>query len=404
MIGETERRRVSPAESRRLGLGIAYQTYSHVLAPVGGREPLPRSPVRPPTDVRTHGRLGGRPAGRVRPRPLAVRAHGDALARGATAPRGRQGAARPAEGAAPRRADDGPRAGGRRPPACARSRAEPRRRRDRLRQPSPARGPRHRGSDQRSPRRRVPGNVRGGLDVGGEPRRAHDRASAPARVSAAPRARDGARGAARGLGTAGRPVRADRPRGGERRDRRNRGRGGQRAGAVPPGARRRGAGHGNGDLRRQGARLELAARAAARGSRAAERRPGVRIALPGPERPRQCDDPGPAAARTPGVPQPPSRAAHGRRSRAAPEHPDGVDRAVGADALGREPAEGLADTAVPARGRQGHPGRGADPGRRRRRPIRHLRRAAARRRRRASRRSSSRATRSSSRASATGWS
>src|SRR6187401_2861578 len=31
VIGETERRRVSPAMSRRLGLGIAYQTYSHVL-------------------------------------------------------------------------------------------------------------------------------------------------------------------------------------------------------------------------------------------------------------------------------------------------------------------------------------------------------------------------------------
>ncbi|HEU5263998.1 MAG TPA: sugar ABC transporter ATP-binding protein, partial [Gaiellaceae bacterium] len=30
-VGETERRRVSPAESRRLGIGIAYQTYSHVL-------------------------------------------------------------------------------------------------------------------------------------------------------------------------------------------------------------------------------------------------------------------------------------------------------------------------------------------------------------------------------------
>ena len=84
-------------------------------------------------------------------------------------------------------------------------------------------------------------------------------------------------------------------------------------------------------------------------------------------------DPGPAAARTPGVPQPPSRAAHGRRSRTAPEHPNGVDRAAGADALGREPAEGLADTAVPARGRQGDPGRGADPGRRRRRAVRHLR-------------------------------
>jgi len=31
VVGATERRRHSPAESRRLGLGIAYQTYSHVL-------------------------------------------------------------------------------------------------------------------------------------------------------------------------------------------------------------------------------------------------------------------------------------------------------------------------------------------------------------------------------------
>jgi ribose transport system ATP-binding protein len=30
VVGETERRRVSPGESRRLGLGMAYQTYSHV--------------------------------------------------------------------------------------------------------------------------------------------------------------------------------------------------------------------------------------------------------------------------------------------------------------------------------------------------------------------------------------
>ena len=67
----------------------------------------------------------------------------------------------------------------------------------------------------------------------------------------------GARGAARGLGTAGRSVRADRPRGGERRDRRNRGRGGQRTGAVPPGARRCGAGHGNGDLRRQACSIRV---------------------------------------------------------------------------------------------------------------------------------------------------
>ena len=31
VVGETEHRRVSPAESRSLGLGMAYQTYSHVL-------------------------------------------------------------------------------------------------------------------------------------------------------------------------------------------------------------------------------------------------------------------------------------------------------------------------------------------------------------------------------------
>jgi ribose transport system ATP-binding protein len=31
VVGEQERRRVSPAESRKLGLGIAYQTYSHVI-------------------------------------------------------------------------------------------------------------------------------------------------------------------------------------------------------------------------------------------------------------------------------------------------------------------------------------------------------------------------------------
>ena len=187
-IGETERRRVSPAESRRLGLGIAYQTYSHVLH-LSVAENLY---LAAPSDLRpTYGRMdrmGGRPAGRVRARHLAGRAHGSALARGETAPRGRQGAARPAEGVAPRRADDGPRARGRRPSPRTGSRAEPRRRRDRLRQPPAARGPRHRRPDQRSPRRRVPGDVRGRLDVGGEPRRAHDRASAPARVSAATRA------------------------------------------------------------------------------------------------------------------------------------------------------------------------------------------------------------------------
>ena len=135
VIGETERRRVSAAESRKLGLGIAYQTYSHVLH-LSVAENLY---LAAPSDLRpTYRRMdamGGRPAGRVRPRHLADRAHGSALARGETAPRGRQGAAPPADGVTSRRADDGPRARGRRPAARAGSRAEPRRRRDRLRQP-----------------------------------------------------------------------------------------------------------------------------------------------------------------------------------------------------------------------------------------------------------------------------
>ena len=46
------------------------------------------------------------------------------------------------------------------------------------------------------------------------------------------------------------------------------------------------------------ARLELAARTTPRGSRAAERRPRVRIALPRPERPSERHDPGAAAARS----------------------------------------------------------------------------------------------------------
>ena len=40
---------------------------------------------------------------------------------------------------------------------------------------------------------------------------------------------------------------------------------------------------------------------------------------------------------------------HGRRPRAAPEHSHGVDRAARPVALGRQPAEGLADAPVPAR-------------------------------------------------------
>ena len=102
-----------------------------------------------------------------------------------------------------------------------------------------------------------------------------------------------------------------------------------------------------------------------------------------------------------GLSAPPARAAHGRRARAAPQHPHGVDRAAGAVAVRRQPAEGLADAPVPPRGRQGHPRRGADPGRRRRRALRHLRRAAREGEGGRRHRSSSRAIRSSSPGSAT---
>jgi len=56
VIGEAEPRRVSPAVSRRLGLGIAYQTYSHVLH-LSVAENLY---LAAPADVRpTYGRMNG---------------------------------------------------------------------------------------------------------------------------------------------------------------------------------------------------------------------------------------------------------------------------------------------------------------------------------------------------------
>ena len=83
---------------------------------VRGREPLPRGAVGG-ADRRTGDMedWAAEQARRVRARRPADRARGDALARGAAAARGGQGAARRAEGAAAGRADDGARArGGRR--------------------------------------------------------------------------------------------------------------------------------------------------------------------------------------------------------------------------------------------------------------------------------------------------
>ena len=201
----------------------------------------------------------------------------------------------------------------------------------------------------------------------------------PLQLAFPERARRGARprGAARGLGPAGRPVRPDRPRGREGRDPRHRRCRGQRAGAVPARARRCRAPGREGVVRRQRAQHEVAARAAPRRGRAAQRRPDA----------ASRSSPSSASARTRrsrccgrwdalGFLRPRARAAHGRRPRAPAPHPHGFDRAAGSVALGRQPAEGLADPPVPARGREGHPGRGADPGRRRRRALRHLRGAA----------------------------
>jgi ABC-type sugar transport system ATPase subunit len=62
VIGETEQRRVSPAESRRLGLGIAYQTYSHVLHLSVGENLF----LAAPSDLRpTYGRMNGWAAERL---------------------------------------------------------------------------------------------------------------------------------------------------------------------------------------------------------------------------------------------------------------------------------------------------------------------------------------------------
>jgi ABC-type sugar transport system ATPase subunit len=62
VVGETERRRVTPAESRRLGLGMAYQTYSHVL-PLSVAENLY---LAAPSDLRpSWGRMTGWAADRL---------------------------------------------------------------------------------------------------------------------------------------------------------------------------------------------------------------------------------------------------------------------------------------------------------------------------------------------------
>ena len=113
-IGGQRRRRGSPAEARRLGLGMAYQTYSHVLDLSVAENLYLAVPRDEKPSVRAHGGMGGGEARGVRSRRPGDGGRGVAVARRAAAARGRQGPARPAEGAPPRRADDGTRTGGRR--------------------------------------------------------------------------------------------------------------------------------------------------------------------------------------------------------------------------------------------------------------------------------------------------
>ena len=151
-------------------------------------------------------------------------------------------------------------------------------------------------------------------------------------------------------GSAGRAIRPDRPRRREGRDPRDRGRRGQRSGAVPSRARRCRALHRQCRLQRKRARHEIAARTryapesccsavTERGSRS------FRSSASVPTRRSRCCGGSDASGSCTGA-----RAPHGRRPRAAPPHPAGVDRAAGAVAVGRQPAEGFADAPVPPRG------------------------------------------------------
>ena len=63
-IGGRRRRRGSPAEARRLGLGIAYQTYSHVLDLSVAENLYLAVPGDATADVRTDGGVGGRDGSR----------------------------------------------------------------------------------------------------------------------------------------------------------------------------------------------------------------------------------------------------------------------------------------------------------------------------------------------------
>ena len=297
--------------------------------------------------------MGGGEARGVRSRRPADGGRGVAVARRAAAPRGRQGPARQAEGAPPRRADDRAWAGGCRAAPCAGLRAEPGRRRHRLRQPPAARGARHRRPHHRSSRRRLPGDLRSRGHVGGKPRRAHDRTAArssrsrsdttrrrSARCSSPSRACEGERfgpidlEVAKGeiLGIAGAEgngqVQFLRALAGVERATGSAACNGSELDTKSPlGPLRAGVVLLSGDRARESLFPVLSVRANT--TIQVLRRLGRLGSLHRGRERRTVDD----------LVQP-------------PQHPHGVDRAAGAVPVRRQPAEGLADAPVPPRGRQ----------------------------------------------------
>ena len=299
-IGGLQRRRVTPAETRRLGLGIAYQTYSHVLDLSVAENLYLAAPADAATDVRTHGGVGGATSSAEFELDVPVAAPTRSLS------------------LAQRQLLEVVKALLARPKVLL------------LDEPTTALGPddverlhalvfeqsragvgivyvSHRLPEVLGIADRIT-VLRDGVCQGTFEAAAMSEESLVALMIGRPlelafpgatRPRGATRGAARRLGPARRAVRADRPRGREGRDPRDRGRRGQRPGAVPPCARRRRARHRQRRLQRQ--------RSSTRSRRSAPLRAGVvllsgdrarRVALPRPQRPRQHDDPGPAAART----------------------------------------------------------------------------------------------------------
>ncbi len=297
-IGGRRTRRGSP---RRGAETRSRDRVSDVLArprPVRRGEPLAGRTRGRATGPAGRRRMGGGAARGVQARRSRNGARGLAVARRAAVPRGREGAACAAEGAPARRADDRARAG--------RGRAAPRAR---------ARAEREAGIGIVYVSHRLPevlgiadrvtvlrdgvcqGTFEAAVHVGGEPGRADDRAAARARRSrsGAPRASSARRcSPCPGCAAIASARSTSKSRAGEIVGIA----GAEGNGQVPFLRALAGVEHSTGSASCDGqrARHALAARPAARRSRAAQRRPRARVALPGAERARQHDDPGAAAA------------------------------------------------------------------------------------------------------------